>query len=45
MQQGKPLGLSKNARLCICPARHERTFGGNPPFVTFDVTPKSWTDY
>jgi len=31
MQQGKPFGLSKNARLCICPARRERTLGGNPP--------------
>ena len=28
MQQGKPLGLSKNARLCICPARRERSYGG-----------------
>jgi len=29
-----PLGLAKNARGGICPAGRERTFGGNPPFVT-----------
>ena len=30
MQQGKPLGLAKNARGGICPAGRERTFGGMP---------------
>ena len=27
-----PMGWRKNTRLCIYPARCERTFGGNPPF-------------
>ena len=30
MQQGKPLGLAKNARGGICPAGRDRTFGGMP---------------
>ena len=30
MQQGKPLGLAKNARGGICPAGRERTFEGAP---------------
>ena len=30
MQQGKPLGLAKNARGGICPAGRDCTFGGMP---------------
>jgi len=29
---GKPLGLSKNTRRCVCPAGRERTFEGVPMY-------------
>ena len=44
MQQGKPLGLAKNARGGICPAGRDRTYGGMPVGqAASEITAFSWS--